>query len=408
MRAGDTPGSDTARGLPRGPGSRAAVLVGLLLAAPPLAWRSAAAGETVFEPLPPTRPFAEGRPVFEQKGCSSCHAVGEDGSERKAGPDLVRDAKWRDVMQFSGSLWNHAPAMREAMRQHGVAPQPLSPEETEKLAAYLFSARALAPPGDPEGGRKAFAAAHCARCHQLGGIGGTIGPRLDELREYASVTFLAQALWNHGPEMTARMAELGIGRAQLNGKDLMDIVAFLRGTGKAPPAGEPGSPRSGQALFRVNGCIRCHVVEGTGGSVGPNLDLPRPRARDADMAAALWNHGPPMWTRMRQIGIPFPRFAGNEMADVFAYLTFLQYTGEQGDPARGAELFHDRSCADCHSGGNAGTAPDLSATPALQSPAHWASAMWNHPDGTRREERFAGNEMRDLVAFLRSRRKVKK
>src|SRR4030065_579667 len=64
----------------------------------------------------------------------------------------------------------------------------------------------------PDLGEKLFSEKGCIKCHSVGGKGGTIGPKLDEMKRYASPLYMAQAMWNHGPEMEVRMKELGIRR----------------------------------------------------------------------------------------------------------------------------------------------------------------------------------------------------
>jgi mono/diheme cytochrome c family protein len=394
-----------------------AVLLLTSMLAPP-----AHAVENAQRDSPPNQPLVEGRPLFEAKGCAHCHSIrgGEGGVQ--VGPDLGRSGSWRDIMQFAGSLWNHTPAMIEKMREQQVERATLSPDEMGKLAAYLFYVKFLGEPGKVERGRELFEQRSCARCHQLAGRGGTVGPRLDELKDYVSSFFLAQALWNHGPEMAAKMAEFKLARPRLEGDDVADIVALIRGdTGNAASLdlayAQAGSPQAGKTLFREKGCLKCHAVAGTGGTVGPDLGKRRASSHVAEMAAALWNHGPPMWAKMKELAVPFPRLTDREMADLFAYLYFIQFMGENGDATKGRELFREKSCSGCHAAGGEGpkVGPDLAASDAIRSPLHWAAAMWNHTPAMEKKlheaqfvwPRFEDDEMRDLVEFLQSRGKGK-
>jgi len=321
-------------------------------------------------------------------------------------------------MQLAGSLWNHTPPMIEKMGERHIAWPSLSPDEMGKLAAYLFYLNFLDEPGDVERGRQLFEQRSCAHCHQLAGRGGTLGPRLDEIKTYVTSLFMAQALWNHGPEMTAKMAGLNLTRPRLEGDEVADIVAFIRSPERATPAPEllfsqAGNARAGKMLFSEKGCIKCHAIAGTGGVVGPDLGRPRPRRHVAAMAGALWNHGPGMWAKMRELGVPFPQLTDREISDLLSYLYFVQYMGARGDAAKGSQLFRDKSCSHCHGIGGEGPAvgPDLARSEAVRSPLRWASAMWNHAPAMREKARetqlpwprFEGDEMRDVVEFLRSR-----
>jgi mono/diheme cytochrome c family protein len=142
----------------------------------------------------------------------------------------------------------------------------------------------------------------------------------------------------------------------------------------------------------------------------------------AEMAGTLWNHGPAMWAKMKEQGVRFPRLSDREMADVFAYIYFVQYVNSRGDAAKGAALFQEKSCASCHGAGGSGlpsdkppSAPVLVASAALQSPFSWTAAIWNEAPVIAEKSRaaqlpwprFAGDEMRDLVAFLQSRAAAK-
>jgi len=360
----------------------------------------------------PNQPLVEGKHVFEDKGCQRCHGNPGNPTDARIGPDLGREQTWQDFMQLTASLWNHTPAMRARMQDPQKERPTLSPDEMTKLGAYLFSLNFLDAPGDVSRGRELFARDSCARCHQLGGQGGTIGPRLDELQGYATAIFLGQALWNHGPEMAAKMAELHLDRPRFESHDVADMVAFIRGAPQTDTAVELGSPAAGKALFGDKGCSTCHAIGGAGGSIGPDLASRRAARRVSETLAALWNHGPPMWAKMKDLGIRFPRLSDRDMADLLAYLSFVQYLGEDGDAAKGSVIFRDKLCAQCHTAGDgAKVGPDLAASAATRSPADWASAMWNHAPAMADRLRdlqlvwpqFEDDEMRDLVAFIRSR-----
>ena len=364
----------------------------------------------------PSGPLLEGRAVFEAKGCSRCHAVLGEKGEQRPGPDLGRQRSWHDLMQLAGSLWNHTPTMIESMRAQGLERAKLSPKEMEQLSAYLLYLNFLDAPGNAQHGQELFESRSCARCHQLRGKGGAIAPRLDDLSAYASSLFLAQALWNHGPDMVAKTAELGLERPRLENDDVADLAAFMRGPNHAAVspteiANQVGSPRAGKALFESKGCNKCHAVSGQGATRAPDLGTRRRMLHIDQLAGSLWNHGPTMWADMKAMGLPFPRIDGPQMADLLAYLYFAQFLDERGDKEHGARIFRDKLCADCHGATDKGTrvGPDLSASEAVRSPIGWASATWNHApamvDSMRTAGKkwpgFADDEMRDLFAFLR-------
>ena len=386
------------------------LLGGAPLALPP------GAEETDLREAPPQRPLGDGKRVFEAKGCVHCHAVRDGTGAARVGPDLARSGSWSDVMQFAGSLWNHKPAMSAKLREQGIERPAVSPDEMGKLVAYLFAVKFFDEPGNAARGRELFEQRSCAHCHQLGGRGGTAGPRLDELKDYMSPSFMAQSLWNHGPDMAVKMAEQKLVRPRLEPNDVSDIVAYIRGD--TPGAAvldlayaQAGSPQAGKNVFTQKGCSHCHAIAGTGGTAGPDLGVQRPREHVGEMAAALWNHGPVMWAKMKELGRSVPKLSDAEMADLLAYLHFVQYMGHGGNAARGRELFREKSCSACHAAAGEGLkgAADLAASSAVRSPFHWAAAVWNHPVETekkagepQRTSTFDDDEMRDLVEFLRA------
>ncbi|MFI5395185.1 MAG: c-type cytochrome [Candidatus Binatia bacterium] len=390
----------------------AAIVVGtlVLLLTSAFAPRARAGDDTPGE-MTPSQPLVEGKPLFEAKGCARCHSIWGGHGGKQAGPDLGRTGSWHDIMQFAGALWNHTPTLTGQRSA-------FSSDEMGKLAAYLFFVKFVGEPGSVEKGKDLFEQRSCSGCHQLAGRGGMVGPRLDELKPYMSSFFMAQALWNHGPQMAAKMADLNIVRPRLEDNDVANLVALIRGD--APSAAplelayaQAGNPRMGKALFQEKGCIKCHTIGGTGGTVGPDLGKPRPQVHMSQMVGGLWNHGPTMWAKMKDLGVPFPRLTDTEISDLLAYLYFVQYMGQSGDAARGADLFREKSCFGCHAAGGEGSkvGPDLATAVAVRSPLDWVSAMWNHTPAMENKfrqaqsawPRFDDDQMRDLVEFLRSR-----
>lgn len=170
-----------------------------------------------------------------------------------------------------------------------------------------------------------------------------------------------------------------------------------------------GDPQTGRQVFDTKGCVRCHAVNGAGGTLGPDLGTTRvPRSGPDRLVTAMWNHAPRMWERMQVEHVSNPRLGREEMAHVFAYLYAAQYAGEPGDARRGAGVFESKGCARCHAlrGGGAGT--DLSGRAAARSPVAWTRAMWNHArsmEAAMREAsaswpRFEDGEMNDLLTFV--------
>lgn len=365
----------------------------------------------VFTPLGDPQ---KGQRHFEEKGCIRCHRV--DGRGGTVGPDLSRVGQQRHLFQIAGLLWNHSPHMAAKMRELGISRPVFSGSEMADLMAFLYSLNYFDKPGDPNRGARLFSEKRCVTCHAVGGKGGKVGPSLDRLKNFSSPVLMAQAMWNHGPQMQARMGALGVPRPVFVEGEMADILAFIRKEGgrQILPTRDavPDDPREGWKLFTIKGCTRCHAIHGQGGKVGPDLGGQRLPQTPSGLAGLLWNHGPRMWAKMGELRVPVPTFSGTEMADLVAYLYFVGFFDPPGDPTRGRGVFVSKGCVRCHAvNGKGGTVgPDLARSEAVLSPVEAARLMWNHAPfmEARMKELgiswplFEANEMADLLAYLTS------
>jgi cytochrome c2 len=368
----------------------------------------------------PDRPTA-GAQLFAQKGCARCHSL--TGSGPRIGPDLGRILFAGSVLDLAGAFWNHAPVMREKMRDLKIpAPTMTSQEMADIVAlltAYRYYLTEVGAPGDPAAGRRVFVAKGCSRCHgDDPNRWDRIGPSLQRYRGRSSAIFIAQAMWNHGPEMAAVMQQRGVQWPQFSGREMGDLIAYLQagnaGRGADPIYFEPGSPRRGRALFRSKGCLTCHAVAGVGGRGGPDLGTGRRELVRSvpEIAGLMWNHSLGMMAEFRRRGIPPVKFSGQEMADIIAYLYFVNYATVRGVPDRGGRVFVDK-CSTCHTvQGGTRVGPDLATVPGLDDPFAVIAAMWNHAPRMEEElrkrglpwPRFEPGDAADLAAFLLQRR----
>jgi len=115
-------------------------------------------------------------------------------------------------------------------------------------------------------GRKLFDS-HCARCHNMGGTGGE-GPSLARptLRYAADEEALVKVI-QEGIEGTDMP-----GAWQISGNEVRQIAAYVRSLGRVESTPLPGDRERGRDVFEgASGCGSCHVVEGQGGILGPDL-----------------------------------------------------------------------------------------------------------------------------------------
>ena len=173
----------------------------------------------------------------------------------------------------------------------------------------------------------------------------------------------------------------------------------------------PGDIKAGWKVFTTKKCSTCHSIWGEGGKEGPDLGtLPESYVSQSQLAALMWNHWPEMWGKMAAKKIPPQKMDKAEMADLFAFLYFIRYMDEPGNPQSGKVLMETKHCSKCHPVLKEGTKKDLSPWGMNINPTLWAQMMWNHVPQMEQEMKkkglslveFKGNEMVDIIAAIRS------
>jgi len=393
----------------KGWGSRLPALLILWFACEFLAV-SAAAQDAEWLPSEPLK----GRIVFEEKYCITCHSIAGTGGD--IGPDLAESYFDGSFLDLASIFWNHIPDMVIEYERANLSWPQFSQDEVTHLISYLYYLRYLGTPGNVSKGRLYLESKGCFACHSVGDESrGSLGPRLDALKKYASPIYVVQAIWNHGPEMEVQIKKQNLARPTFTGQEIADISAYIRAvsawTTREKIYLSPGNPNDGKLVFAQKRCNACHSVRGVGGDAGPamgDIDL---GMSATDIAAVMWNHGGEMLSTMKEEQIGWPTFDGKEMADLIAYLYFIKFVDPPGDPESGELLFEEKQCVRCHAvngvGGDA--APDLGRELSSDhSGIGVLTAMINHADKMSEEALSQGNrwpllngqDMRNIFAYL--------
>ncbi|MDH3290991.1 MAG: cytochrome c [Gemmatimonadota bacterium] len=362
-------------------------------------------------PLPTQNAMAGAR-VFGSEGCVKCHAI--DGLGGTEGPDLASFPTSRTFYDLAAAMWNHLPAMVTRMRELGISKPHLSERETGDLIAFLFSLNYFDTAGDTASGRALFDENRCILCHQVGGVGGVVGPNLSISGTIQAPIEFATAMWNHGPAMSEAMQARGVARPRFTGSQLRDLIAYIKTDKEGLPSGPlyvlPGLAGEGRQVFVEKTCNNCHDVEGLGAHAAPDLADRGVSGSLLTFAAAMWNKAPAMTASMRAKGLSVPSLTPTEMADLVGYLYSVKYFTQSGDARRGRQRVRTRGCLACHTldGRGTGGAGEFRDMPRFTTPAAITAALWNHvllgeQGGTAVDwPVLKAGEIADLAAFLMS------
>ncbi|MCX6900121.1 MAG: c-type cytochrome [Verrucomicrobia bacterium] len=235
--------------------------------------------------VPNAPKLARGRVLFDDLGCIGCHKL--QGVGGVIGPELD------GVGARHGAEWLGKHFRNPAAITSGSAMPPIKVGEQdiealtlymlsftgERLSDYYVSMKTI--PG-ADAGRRLFTEKGCMACHSLAGVGGKIGPALDEVAKRRDTKWIIEHFRNPQavnpgsimPRFDLTEQEMRALTEFLLTKTDPNIVGFLRIPALMTPI------QRGQAVFKKYGCAGCHGAGGMGG-------VPNPNAKTAQQVPSL-------------------------------------------------------------------------------------------------------------------------
>lgn len=263
---------------------------------------------------PPGDP-ATGARLFRSKQCQTCHALGGVGG--KHGPKLDGYGRYASPLYLTAALWNHGKAMAGVMEALHVPRPTFEKNDIADLLAYIRTGagsveRVYVRPGNPQSGEKLFTQKRCAQCHTPNAQGTRVGPDL-RTKLKGSLIGIAGAMWNHGPQMWAKMGEV----PSLAPEEMSDLISYLYFLQFIDPS---GNAARGKTVYQEKRCGGCHMLPGAGGTMGPDLANAEKLQTPVEVVSEMWNHVGTMARKMLEESVEWPVFKGGEMADLISYL----------------------------------------------------------------------------------------
>lgn len=265
----------------------------------------------------------KGHVAFIAKHCVDCHSL--SGASGSVGPDLSLLGGDTPIA-WAQRMWNHRGTMQATMAQENIAWPTFQGREMVDLLTFIQEnssgrypeARLL--PADPANGKTLFREKGCSYCHAINGQGAKVGPDLGSIRRIPpTITQFAGLMWNHSPQMLARMNLKDVARTQFAEREMADLIAYLY---VVQYLEQVGRADLGKGIFDRKHCASCHGADGRGGPGGPDLSR-RPRYISSQMAYTIWTHGPQMYRKMRDQNIAWPTLEEQELVDLMAFLSSL-------------------------------------------------------------------------------------
>jgi cytochrome c oxidase cbb3-type subunit III len=212
--------------------------------------------------------------------------------------------------------WGFASAAANA------APNPIPAPRPQRFGPQVPIV-AKTSPADVADGKKLYDS-FCSKCHGLDGGGGD-GPALQGVPERL------------GDEATGNIIRSGIPGTGMNGFSSMNpdetgqVIGYLRTLGRsAHEQVAKGDSQKGRQVYEASGCSGCHIIDGVGGSIGPELSR----------VGAMRGPGY-LRTTLLHPGTDLPHEAGAMERGRFTQYLFIRVTTKDGHVYDGTRVNED-------------------------------------------------------------------
>jgi cytochrome c2 len=262
---------------------------------------------------------------------------------------------------------------------------------------------------EPRRGWKIFYEKGCINCHALWNIGIKGGSDLTGL----SFRELIAGYKKHALQKGLKMGNKKFLSIDISPGEIPALVSFLKFVSILDG---PGNPDRGERVLTEKNCNSCHS------RIAPNLKEKAKFANPVSWIAQMWNHAPKMKREMSKKNIPWPRFDGDNLIDLMAYIRKLSPPREKvyltlGNFKEGERVIRQNTCLSCHSifGKGENTGPELTLISQINKRAprtlgQVAGLMWNHFPEMEQEMKNRGiapvklseRDMSNITAYLLS------
>lgn len=215
-------------------------------------------------------------------------------------------------------------------------------------------------------GRRLIEEYNCVACHKIAGFGKSFTPTLDGIGSKTTRSWLVRWLKNpRAVEPTTKMPHFFLADAEANllADFLMSFRLFTADKRLAPLPLAFAQQLNDESLIELGGrrfrearCISCHLINGRGGHLAPEL------GKIASKTDVLWLYNYLKNPRALQPGVEMPQygFSEKDLAAVTAYMLseFVDYEAPEdtamappADPnffENGLKLFNKYNCGGCH------------------------------------------------------------